>query len=64
MARGQGETFTSQFGRRQDQPSVSNLVSSLSMEELRSFYHILDSISLEVLDGMTVFTIGEADSAV
>ena len=56
MAKVQEETSTSQ-------PSVSNLVSSMSMEELRSFCHILDIISLEVLDGPTISTIGDADSA-
>ena len=43
---------------------VSRLVSSMSMEELRFFYHIPDIISLEVLDDPTVSKIGEADSAV
>ena len=41
MERGQEETSTSQAGRRrgpsQDSPSTSNLISSLSMEELRSY---------------------------
>ena len=68
MARSQRETFTSQAGRRKgpgrDQPSISSLVSSISMEELRSFYCIPDSISLEVSDGPVVLTIGEVDSAV
>ena len=43
---------------------VSSLVSSMSMEELRSFYHIPDSISLEVLDDSAVLKIGETDNAV
>ena len=41
MVRGQEETFTSQAGCRRgpsrDTPSTSNLISSLSMEELRSY---------------------------
>ena len=41
MARGQEETSTSQAGRRRgpsrDLPYVSNLISSLSMEELRPY---------------------------
>ena len=41
MARGQEETYTSQAGRirgsSRDTPSASNLFSSLSMEELRSY---------------------------
>ena len=42
MERGQEETSTSQAGRRRgpswDSPSVSNLISSLSIEELRSYF--------------------------
>ena len=68
MARGQGETSTSQAERRKglgrDQPSVSSLVSSMSMEELRSFCRIPDSISFEVSDDPAVSTIGEANSVV
>ena len=41
MARGQEETSTSQVGRRRgpswDSPSARSLISSLSMEELRSY---------------------------
>ena len=41
MARGQEETSTSQVRRRrgpgQDTPSISSIISSLSMEELRSY---------------------------
>ena len=41
MARGQEETSTSQAGRRRgpsrDTPSASNLISSISMEKLRSY---------------------------
>ena len=58
MARGQGETSTNQAGLKKglgrDHPFVRSLVSSMSMEELRSFCHIPDSISLEVLNGLAV----------
>ena len=42
MMRGQEKTSTSQVGRRngssRESPTTSSLVSSMSMEELRSFY--------------------------
>ena len=48
--RGQEETSTSQVGHRKgskrESPTTSNLVSSMSMEELRSFYRVPDDISL------------------
>ena len=66
--RGQDETSISQVGRRRgpirELPSASSLVTSMSMEELRSFYQIPDSISLELLDGSVVSTVGEVDSIV
>ena len=41
MARGQEETSTSQAGRRQgpsrESPSTSNIISSLSIDEVRSY---------------------------
>ena len=50
MTRGQEETSTSQVGRRkgssQESPTMSSLVASMSMEELRSFCRVLDGISL------------------
>ena len=68
MARGQEETSTSQVTRRRgpgrEMPSVSSLVSSISMEKLRSYYQIPDSISLELSNGLAASTIGEADNAV
>ena len=36
----------------------------MSMEELRSFYRVLDDISLELSDGPTFSTVGEADNVV
>ena len=44
--------------------STSSLVSSMSMEELRSFCQIPDSIRLELSDGSTASTVGEADRTV
>ena len=68
MAKDQEETSTSQVVRRrgptQELASVSSLASSISMEELRSFCQIPDSISLEFLDGPATSTVGEVDSAV
>ena len=55
MARGQEETSTSQARRRRgpgrDMPSTSNIISSLFMEELRSYCHIPDNIDFELPDG-------------
>ena len=55
MARGQEETSTSQAGRRRgpggDTPFASSIISSLSIEELRSYCHIPDSINFELPDG-------------
>ena len=68
MMRGQEETSTIQVGRRKgpswELPSTSSLVSSMSMEELRSYCQIPDSISLELSDGSAALTVGEVDSAV
>ena len=67
MVRGQEETSTSHAGRRRgpgrDTPSASSIVSSLSMEELRSYCHILDNIDFELLDGPTESTIDKEDDA-
>ena len=68
MARGQEEASTSQVGHRRglgrDMPSTSSIISSLSMEELRSYYQILDNIDFELLDGLVESTTGDRDSAV
>ena len=68
MARGQEETSTSQVGRRRgsswDTPSTSSIISSLSMEELRSYCQIPDNIDFELPHGPTESNIGEGDSAV
>ena len=68
MTRGQEEISTSQVrcmrGSNQELPSSSSLVSSISTEELRSFYQIFDSIGLELSDGLAASIVGEADSVV
>ena len=55
MARGQKETYTSQAGRRQgpsrDSPSASNVIFSLSMDEVRSYCQIPDNIDFELSGG-------------
>ena len=66
--RGQEETSTNQVGRNngscRESPTVSSLVSSMSMEELRSFYRVLDCIILELLDVPARSIVGQADKVV
>ena len=54
MTRGEEETSTSQAGRRQGPlrgaRSASHIVSSLTMEELRTYCEILDNIDLKLMD--------------
>ena len=68
MARGQEETSTSQAGHRkglgQDTPSASNIISSLSMEDLRSYCQIPDNIDIELPDGPVESTVGKEDDAI
>ena len=68
MARGQEETSTNQVWRRRgpgwESPSASNLISFMSLEELRSFCRVPNGISLELSAGPAVSTVGEADNAV
>ena len=68
IARGQEETSTSQAGRKRgsdrDTPSASSIISSLSMEELRSYFQIHDNIDVEFPNGPTESTIGKEDGAV
>ena len=68
MERSREETSTSQARRRRgpswDTPSVSSIISSLSMEELRSYYQIPNNIDFELLDGPAESTIDEEDSVV
>ena len=68
MVRGQEETSTNQTGCRRgpgrDTPSTSNIVSSISMEEFRSYYPVPGNIDIELTDGPAVTTIGEGDGAI
>ena len=68
MTRVQKENSTSQVGRRRgpgrDTPSASSIISSLSMEELRSYSHISDNINFELSDGPAESTIDEENGAV
>ena len=68
MARGQEETSTSQAWRRrgpcQDMPSTSSIISSLSMEKLRSYYQIPNNTDFELPDGPVESTINEEDNVV
>ena len=68
MARGQEGTSTSQARRRRgpnwDTPSASSLISSLSMEELRSYCQIPSNIDFELSDGPTESTVNGEDGVV
>ena len=63
MMRGQEETSTRQAGRRrgprQESPSASIIISSLSMDEVRSYCQIPDDIDFELSEGLTESTMGE-----
>ena len=68
MARSQEETSTSQAERRRgpspDTPSASSIISSLSMEELRSYCQIPHNIDFELSDGPVEPTVDKEDSIV
>ena len=68
MARGQEETSTSQVGRRRGPsrgtPFANNLISSLSMEELRSYCQIPNNNDFELSDGPAKSIIDKEDSVV
>ena len=68
MAKGQEETSTSQarriIGPCRDTPSASSIISSLSMEELRSYCHILENIDFELPNGSAESNIYKEDGAV
>ena len=68
MAKGQEETSTSQAGRKRGptrgMPSTSSIISSLSMEELRTYCEIPDDIDIMLSDGLAQNTIGGEDNAV
>ena len=57
MARGHEETSTSQVGRKRgtsrEMPTISSLVATMSVEELRSFSQVPTDIRLEVANGPT-----------
>ena len=67
ITRGQEETFTSQAGLIRgsswDTPFASSIISSLSLEELRSYCQIPDNIDFELQDGLAESTVCEEDSA-
>ena len=62
MERGEEETSTSQAGRRRGPARVarlaSHIVSSLTMEELRTYHEILDDIDLKLMDKPDESTLG------
>ena len=62
MARGEEETSTSQAGRirgpARKARSASHIVSSLTMEELRTYYEIPDNIDLKLIDKLDESTLG------
>ena len=68
MMRGQEETSTSQVRHRKgsshESPTASSLVASMSIEELRSFCRVPDSISLEFSDGPARSIVGQADNTI
>ena len=69
MARGQKETSTGQVrcrrGPGRNTPSISSIIYSLSMEELKSYCQIPDNkFFFELPDGPTESTIDEEDGAV
>ena len=68
MTRDQEETSTNQAGCKRDpgldMPSTSSIISSLSMEELRSYCHIPYNIDFELLEGPAESTISKEDGAV
>ena len=68
MARGQKETSTSQAGRKRGPtrgtPSTSSIISSLSMEELRTYCEIPDDIDVMLSDGPAQNTVDGEDNAI
>ena len=68
MARGQEETSTSQVGRRRGpsrkSPSASSIISSLSMDKVRSYCQIPKDIDFEFSEGPTESTMGNKYNAV
>ena len=62
MKRGEEGTSTSQAGRKRGPVggtrSTSHIVSSLTMEELRSYYEIPEDIDLKLMDKPDESTLG------
>ena len=63
MAKGQEETSTSQDGSRRgpsrESPSTNSIISSLSMDEVRSYCQIPEDIDFELSEGPTESTMGD-----
>ena len=68
MARGQKETSTSQARLRQgpnrESPSASSIISSLSMDEVRSYCQTPEDIDFELSEGPAESPVGEEYNAV
>ena len=68
MMRGEEGTSTSQAGRRRGlvrgTRSISHIVSSLTMEELRSYCEIPEDIDLKLMDEPDESTLGGEHNAV
>ena len=68
MVRGEEETSTSQAGHKKGPtrgtPTTSSIISSLSMEELRTYCEIPDDIDVTLPDAPTQNTVGGEDNAV
>ena len=68
MARGEEGTFTSQAGRRRGPVRgtcfTSHIISSLTMEELRSYSEIPENIDLKLMDEPDESTLGGEHNAV
>ena len=62
MARGQEATSTSEAGHKRrptrGTPSVSNIISSLTMEELRAYCDVPDNIDLKLMEESDESTLG------
>ena len=68
IARGQEETPTNQVGRRRgpnrESPSTSSIISSLSMDEVRSYCQIPEDIGFELSEGPIESIMGDNYNAV
>ena len=68
MEKGYEEVSNSQAGRRRmspwEKPTASNLVATMSAEELRLYNQVPTEINLEMLDSLTTSIVGEADNAI